>query len=72
MAVDRGFFAFMDLKFGEWPTLLLTFPKASLNNGGDIVLCLAVYCAQQCCFWASRIRIHYYEDPDPSFIKQKD
>jgi hypothetical protein len=36
MAVDRGFFAFIDLQFGEWPALLLTFPKASPNNGGDI------------------------------------
>jgi hypothetical protein len=32
MAVDRGFFAFIDLKFGEWPALLLTFPKASPNK----------------------------------------
>jgi hypothetical protein len=62
MAVDRGFFAFIDLKFGEWPTLLLTFPKASPNNGGDVVLCLAVVRIQSrivgsVCFWAFWIRI---------------
>jgi hypothetical protein len=32
MAVDQGFLSFTDLKFGEWPAILITFPKASLPS----------------------------------------
>jgi hypothetical protein len=70
MAVDRGFFAFIDLKFGEWPTLLLTFPKASPNNGGDVVLIVLSSGADP--EPDRRIRMFLgLLDPDPSFIKQK-
>ena len=50
LAVDHGFFSFTDLRFGEWPAILITFPKAVLSFNRNA--------------WVFYPRIHYSGEDD--------